>query len=279
MTNTIQFQILSDLHLETHPSYEFEFIQNAPNLALLGDIGHIEKDDLFKFLERQLTRFKLVFFLLGNHEPYHLKLPFAKQRVLRFSTKMENKRASAKVSLGRVVFLDQIRFDIDDEFTILGCTLHSRVTPEQARAIQSRLVDFRDILDWDVGDHVDAHLADLAWLNDQVTHISTTEPDRRIIIFTHHSPTIDVKANDAKYRNSEVTSGFMNDLSKEECWKNSAIVMWAFGHTRFNCDFVDEQGKRIVTNQKGYYSIPQSSFQASKTYEITDVLNDKKASR
>ena len=266
---------MSDLHLETHASYEFDFPRAAPNLALLGDIGHIENDDFFQFLERQLRRFEVVFFLLGNHEPYHLRISFAKQKVLSFGTRMEQKRISGKGSIGRFVFLDHTRFDLDSNISVLGCTLCSKVPPEQARAVQSRLADFRDILDWDVGDHVDAHLEDLAWLNHQVEHIEAAEPDRRIIIFTHHSPTIDTRANGSKYRNSEVRSGFVNDLSDETCWKSKAVVCWAFGHTHFNCDFVDEHGKRIVANQKGYNLFPQSTFLASKVVDIVLEGNEK----
>lgn len=62
------FQVVSDLHLETHPSYDFSIKQTAPNIALLGDIGHIIDHGLLTFLERLLNRSWNVFFLLGNHE-------------------------------------------------------------------------------------------------------------------------------------------------------------------------------------------------------------------
>jgi hypothetical protein len=55
------FQILSDLHLETQALYDFNFKQTAPNLALLGDIGHVANESLFVFLEKQLHRYWNVF--------------------------------------------------------------------------------------------------------------------------------------------------------------------------------------------------------------------------
>ena len=268
MANATKFQIMSDLHLETHSSYDFDFPKTAPNLALLGDIGHIGNDELFRFLERQLGRFEVVFFLLGNHEPYHLKISFAKHRVLSFATRMEKKHVSGELSVGKFVFLDHTRFDLDDNVSVLGCTLYSRVPPEQARAVQSRLVDFKDILGWDVGDHVDAHLEELAWLNKKVKEIEAAEPNRRIIVFTHHCPTIDDRANNPKYRTSGVRSGFVTDLSNEVCWNSKAVILWGFGHTHFNCDFIDGHGKRVVANQKGYYMFPQSTFIASKVLDI-----------
>lgn len=50
----VLFQIMSDLHLETHPSYNYMFKQTAPYLALLGDIGLVGDNQLFQFLEKQV---------------------------------------------------------------------------------------------------------------------------------------------------------------------------------------------------------------------------------
>jgi hypothetical protein len=70
----VHIQLLSDLHLEiergSQPLYEYEFPAHAPNLALLGDIGWMQDDRLSQWLEVQLSRFRRVFFVPGNHEPY-----------------------------------------------------------------------------------------------------------------------------------------------------------------------------------------------------------------
>ncbi|KAH0545551.1 hypothetical protein FGG08_000382 [Glutinoglossum americanum] len=257
---------MSDLHLETHPSYNFKLKQSVPYLALLGDIGHVGDDLLFSFLEKQLGHYWVVFFLLGNHDPSHLSWASAKRRVQDFATKMD--RLRSKSTIGKFVFLDQTRYDLNDKLTILGCTLFSRVAPEQSAAVATRLVDFRNITNWTVRNHIDAHLSDLRWLNTQVSEISRAEPHRQIAIFTHHSPSMDRRSIDQAHKNSEVTSGFATDLGNEECWKSPSVVMWAFGHTHFNCDFVDELGKRVVTNQKGYYSVPKESFEMTKPFVV-----------
>jgi hypothetical protein len=141
----VMFQILSDLHLETHPSYEYKFTQSAPYLALLGDIGHVGDDRLFLFLEKQLNRFWAVFFLLGNHEPTYSSWTVAKERVREFKTKMDD--LYKKSTIGKFVFLNQTRYDLNDPVTILGCTLFSRIQAEQLASVSSRLVDFKNILD------------------------------------------------------------------------------------------------------------------------------------
>ena len=170
MPDAVRFQIMSDLHLETHPSYHYDFQQTAPYLALLGDIGHIERKEFFNFLKLQLSRFRIVFYLLGNHEPYHLSMQFARERMKAFVT--ETKKLRERAGIGEFVFLDQTDFELNNEVLVLGCTLFSRVLAEQASAVQSRMVDFRDILHWDVGEHVDAHLEDLRWLNSKVAEMS-----------------------------------------------------------------------------------------------------------
>lgn len=260
------FQILSDLHLETHSSYDFSIKQTAPNLALLGDVGTIADDRLFTFLEKQLKSYWNVVFILGNHEPYGTSWKAAKDRVLAFSTKMQALRTSS--TIGNFIFLDQGRWDVSESLTILGCTLFSNIQPGQTVEVGSRLNDFRRIQDWSVDNHNAAHQADLKWLNDQVKNISETEPQRQIAIFSHFSPTLDVRTINPKHNNSTVSSGFATDLAREECWVNKNVVCWAFGHTHFNCDFTDDHGKRIVSNQKGYSLALEANCDMKRMYKI-----------
>lgn len=190
----VSFQIMSDLHLETQPSYNFKFKQTAPYLALLGDIGHVGDDRLFAFLEKQIKRYWAVFFLFGNHEPCHLTLQAAKAGMRPFQDKMESLRSRS--TIGRFVFLDQTRYDISNSLTILRCTLFSHVIPRQEKPVAERLVDFKDILHWTVQDHNLAHRSDLDRPNPQVLKIAKEEPRRHVVIFTHHSPCTDQRGMD-----------------------------------------------------------------------------------
>ena len=266
----VSFQIASDLHLETQQKYgQFKLKQRAPYLALLGDIGYVGNDELFSFLELQIKRYWAVFFVLGNHEPYKISVPTAKARMHAFADKME--RLRVKSTMGRFILLDQARFDLNDRLTILGCTLFSRVLPDQMKEVASRLSDFKYIQHWTVEDHCKAHISDLAWLNAQVSEISKKEPQRQICIFTHHSPCKDAAASNPVHENSLVTSGFVTDLSKETCWTAPQVKMWAFGHTHYNCAFEDPvTRKQVITNQRGYAMVPQVSFDATRVFTLGD---------
>src|SRR5579859_3857607 len=154
---TVSIQVMSDLHLESGSGYETFIIEpRAPSLALLGDIGNTRDPKLYIFLEKQLRLFKRVFFLLGNHEPYHSSFPASKQRISTFQTSWNVKRG-LNPSLGEFVFLDQTRYDIDERVTVLGCTLFSNIIPEQHQKVSFGLWDFYDIADWTVEQHNAAH--------------------------------------------------------------------------------------------------------------------------
>lgn len=261
------FQIISDLHLETQPSYDFCFKQTAPNLALLGDIGQVADTGFFPFLHRQLKRgYWNVVLVLGNHEPHGTTWQTAKNHVREFEMKMANLRRSSTVA--KFIFLDQGRWDVNESLTILGCTLFSNVLKGQAIEVGKRLKDFRNIRDWTVDMHVSEHQADLQWINDQVSHISATEAHRKIAIFSHYSPTLDKRAVELKHIDSPVWSGFVTDLSHEKCGASNKVVFWAFGHTHYNCDFVNERDMRVVANQRGYALANLADFDPGKVYVI-----------
>ena len=262
----MSFQILSDLHLENPSAYDvFTISPKASYLALLGDIGVVKDAGFFPFMEAQLSQFQVVFFLLGNHEPYYSTWAETKQELHRFSASVGQRRLHSKQdgpdSIGSFVFLDQTRYDLSSDLAVLGCTLFSGVSEAHKEHVSFGLNDFYHINDWTVEDHMAFHKADLEWLNDQVSHIAASEPHRKIVIFTHHSPvTQDARAVDPRHGNSPLSSGFATDLSAQECWKSPLVRLWAFGHTHFNVNYVEDTGKMVVSNQRGYYFSQAQNF-------------------
>ncbi|KAF2435007.1 hypothetical protein EJ08DRAFT_668033 [Tothia fuscella] len=242
-----QFQIVSDLHLETpllRPSYS-KYTQEieARHLCLLGDIGLVKDDGLFHFLETLLKKTPnlIILYVLGNHESYQMTLAAGKQKLRDFEEKITKEYPGSP----RFVFLDRKRCDINNRVSVLGCTLWSRILPEQMQRVSTALTDFNErngIREWTPSDHLEEHRKDLAWLNDQVQRIEKEEPERQIVIFTHHSPTVDSRANNPRHVGSPFSSGF--------------VKLWAVGHTHFSCDYREEgSGKLVVANQKGYSRI------------------------
>ncbi|KAH7348138.1 hypothetical protein BKA66DRAFT_516749 [Pyrenochaeta sp. MPI-SDFR-AT-0127] len=253
---TPQFQIVSDLHLETPltaPQYaSFRINVQADNLFLLGDIGLVVDAGLFQFLRRILEQNRgcHIFYVLGNHEPFRTTYEHA--YIL-----LRNVEQEAMDDFGgRFKFLCRDRYDLNKTITILGCTLWSAIQHNQESDVASRSTDLnseRGIQNWTLERHREEHEKDLVWLNSQISAIEEDEPHRQIMVATHYSPTIDPKANDPQHEGSPVSSNFVTDLSQEPCWLSPTVKLWAFGHTHYSCDFRDEKtGKLVVANQKGY---------------------------
>lgn len=244
------FQIMSDLHLEFGSGYEsFDIPPCAPYICLLGDIGRAVDEKLFIFLEQQLRAFKVVFFLLGNHEAYGSSYPVSKERFVAFRDYCEQKR-TIDTSFGEFVVLDQTRYDVTEQVTILGCTLYSNVSPEQHEDVSFGLNDFYSIDNWSVDDHNAAHRSDVEWLRRELARLYENEPFRRVMVLTHHSPTLVPEANDPRHRASRIASAFATDLIPDQL-DGSQISIWAYGHTHYNSD-ITSGGVRLFTNQRGY---------------------------
>jgi predicted phosphodiesterase len=268
----IRLQVLSDLHLESPAAYDiFSIEPKAPFLALLGDIGYVKDEGFFPFLRRQLSIFRVVFLVLGNHEAYHSSWTETKSNLERFKEELDE-ASGRDEALGKLVLLDQTRYDISPTLTILGCTLFSYITEEQMESVSFGLNDFYHIRDWSVEAHREAHAADLSWLNAEIDSISRLEPGRKVIIFTHYCPSTHEEVVDPRHSNSKISSGFMTDLLNEQCWQSEIVTLWAFGHTHFNCDFRDvTTGKRVMANQRGYYFSQSTGFNAEKVVELKDT--------
>lgn len=269
--STFQFQIMSDLHLETpksRPTYdEFDVEPSCSCLVLLGDIGNASDHRLFGFLDRQLELFETVLFLMGNHEPDGLSLAEAKTLLCKFETTVNERPQSPDSKSGRFIFLDKTRFDCTDKLTVLGCTLFSAIAPTEESSVARFVSDFSYTNNWTVQSHNAAHKSDLQWLNHQDAELARNEPDRSTVIFTHHSPTSLKQANDPRHLQnaSQVQSAFVTDLSKQNCWTSPRVKIWAFGHTHFNCESVDSRtAKRVSANQKGCSRAENPSFDQSK---------------
>ncbi|RDL40478.1 uncharacterized protein BP5553_00457 [Venustampulla echinocandica] len=269
-----QFQVVSDLHLETplvQPSYStFKLNLEASYLCLLGDIGLAKDDGLYVFLESLLKRTPnlTILYLLGNHEAYQMTLEAAEEKMRTFA------KTVARTYGNRFIFLNRTRYDVNPTITILGCTLWSHILPSQMAEVEARLTDFnqvRGIREWGLEEHLKEHQQDVAWLNSEVEKMHNEEPERQIIVFTHHSPTIDPRANNPIHTNSTVRSGFVTDLSSELCWKSAQVKLWAFGHTHYSFSYREEgTNKLVMANQKGYIGLgekPESSNNGSKVIE------------
>ncbi|KAI0374290.1 Ser/Thr protein phosphatase superfamily protein [Pilatotrama ljubarskyi] len=253
---------LSDLHLEVErisapgaPDgdsgiYKFDFPAVADHLALLGDIGMTLDDRLFAWIRAQLAKFKTVFYVPGNHEPYWSSLDDSMRRLSEFASSCAATPTDPTRPLGQFVLLNRTRHDISPTLSILGCTLWARLNPDDLDILRWSLSDFRRIDGFDPTAYQAAHTRDVAWLQETIEHIARYEPHRKVVVMTHHAPTVQ-GTGDPKYSDGPTSSAFATELVGSKLWKSGVIEVWMFGHTHWCCDFKRE-GVRVVSNQRGY---------------------------
>ncbi|KAI0825032.1 Ser/Thr protein phosphatase protein [Trametes gibbosa] len=273
--STVRVQVLSDLHLEVPPPkhiqhgkpYQFRFPAQSDTLALLGDIGITADDGLFDWIRTQLKRFKTVFFLSGNHESYGSSLEESNRRLIDFSNQCQSThdRATVEEPFGRFILLDRTRHDLSDTVTILGCTLWSNIDPAHKCAVQLGLSDFSQIAGLTPSVYTSLHERDVSWLAQNIAAIATDEPHRRVVIMTHHAPTVE-GVSDPRYAESPIRSAFSTELVGGPCWQDP-VKMWLFGHTHWPCDF-ERKGVRVLSNPKGYGRGVDRGFVPGKVIEI-----------
>jgi len=277
----VSIQVMSDLHLEAFKEYDtFMIPPKAPYLALLGDIGNIAKHkrECLAFLEEQLLQYRTVLFVPGNHETYDSSWPATLKVLREFEANVQERRnkAGGSTKLGQFVLLDRTTFELEsssrDVIVVLGCSLFSYVPPERAVAVEMGLRDFMVTEEWDVLKHNEAHAQDVAWLNQEVARLQQLDKTVKIIVFSHWSPSTDIRSVEPVHVNSPIGSGFSTDLSGQPCFTSDNVVLWASGHTHHNYDFACERKGskpvRLMTNQRGYYHAQAPGFDIGKVVRV-----------
>lgn len=253
----MQFQVMSDLHLEMGSQYtSFNITQRAPNLILAGDIGRLcDYDPLKAFLIKQIKQFERVFFVLGNHEFYGV-------------TRQEGIAAAARLRQeadfrGRFTLLDRTRVDLSPSVTILGCTLYPQIQPSHRDVVARRLNDFHQPGNWTPERHNSEHAQDLAWLRGELENIQRAEPDRRVLVVTHYAPSLIATSKPGDVGSDE-SSAFCTDVIEQQMATRAGnakikamIKYWVFGHTHLMRTNQVVNGVRLFCNQRGYVRDPK----------------------
>lgn len=256
----MNIQLLSDLHLETHPHFTPEVAPSADVLILAGDIGSYQAGSMLLGQQDQdfgLARFSPrkdlgawpvpVLFVPGNHE--YDGMPFEEAH--------EKLQATCK-RLG-IIFLHQ-RVEIIGNVRFIGCTLWSdfeALVPTsgpltqqlKAREKAERAANFylkKTGTTFQgapyLSDAVRAQAqSDQAWLTNALS-----EPfDGPTVVITHFAPSL--LSADPRYGLTPGTAGFCNALDH----LLPQATLWLHGHLHCAHDYLS-QGCRVVANPLGY---------------------------
>ena len=273
----MNIQLLSDLHLETHPHFVPEFAPGADVLILAGDIGSYQEGSMLVTqgdndfgLARFSPRADLaawpvpVFFVPGNHEYDGMPFEEAHARLQETCERLQITWLHRRVKV-----MNGVRW--------IGCTLWSdfeALVPQQgpltqqlkAREKAERAADFYlrktgTTLDGKpfLSDAVRAQAqADQAWITQALS-----EPFEGVtVVVTHFAPSL--KSADPRYGLTPGTAGFCNALDHLLPKAN----LWLHGHLHCAHDYV-HAGCRVVANPLGYArKNEQLAFEARKIWRV-----------
>lgn len=273
----MNIQLLSDLHLETHPHFVPEHAPDADALILAGDIGSYQEGSMLVTqgdndfgLARFSPRTDLaawpvpVFFVPGNHEYDGMDFEEAHARLQESCARLQITWLHR-----RVIEMKGVR--------LIGCTLWTdfeALVPAQgpltqqlkAREKAERAADFylrKTGTTLDGQPFLSAAVraqaqADQAWLTQALS-----EPFAGpTVVITHFAPSL--KSADPRYGLTPGTAGFCNALDHLLPKAN----VWVHGHLHCAHDYVHE-GCRVVANPLGYArKNEQLAFETRKVWRV-----------
>ena len=254
----MKIQYASDLHLEMMPNRKY--MQNNPFevvgdiLIFAGDIGYLCDKTMPcpKFWEWASANYREVLIVPGNHEYYQ------NYDVLANGDSWSSEiLPNVHYHQNKVVRIDNVDFILS--------TLWSHIRPEDEFVVEQGMYDFRQVLyngrRFTPADFNVEHEKCLDFIKRSVAE-STAE---RIVVVTHHLPTLEVVAS--QHKGTLLNSAFASELGNFIA--DSRIDVWIYGHSHTNIDRVI--GKTcIVSNQLGYvyYGEHLGSFDGGKYIEV-----------
>jgi hypothetical protein len=256
-------QIVSDLHLEFYKNpLDVKLKISAPYLAMLGDIcvcGTSDINNLEVFLDYYSQKYKLIFWLPGNHEFYSGK----KGSVLNMNQILEKCKLLCK-KYKNVIFLNNKHLDIEinnTKYRLVGSTLWTSIPKDKYEYVIVNMNDYNHIYT-EGKKHIglismpgNTRLTpdDVNVMHQKSTrylHRTIKESPHPIIVFTHHKPFIGSEG-DVKSKYYE-TIGYESDqISHLNDSMKNKIKIWGYGHTHRHFTG-NVQGVNFISNPKGY---------------------------
>ncbi|HUX62226.1 metallophosphoesterase [Sulfuricella sp.] len=261
----MRIALYSDLHLEMVVHRKGALAWEPPVLdvdvaILAGDIGsHAHGIEWAETAFRKWPASPEIIYVVGNHEYYGAHIPELTAEL----------RKTAK-HLG-VHFLENDAIEIDG-VRFLGTALWSDFQLYGKEHRISRLAmaknyisDYSTIFGADQkfiepSDTIQLHHDARAFLERELA-----KPfDGKTIVVTHFSPHRGCVA--PRFDGEALTPYFTVDMAA--LMHKHPIALWAFGHTHHNVDFVEEDGCRVISNQRGYPHEQSPGFRDNLVIEV-----------
>ena len=271
----MNIQLLSDLHLESHPQFVPQAASGADVLVLAGDIGSYQSGSSLPGDDFGLSRFANwpvpVVFVPGNHEYDALDFDEAHQQLqsvcARYGFHFLERGVLTHLDLG--LSGPPVRFVGTTLWTDFDALIPSNATPTmalRAREKACRAANFylkkttttRHGLPFLAEQVREQSLCCQQWLREALA-----QPfEGRTVVITHFAPSL--QSADPRYGMTPGTAGFCNKLDD----LLPQAQLWLHGHLHCPQNYV-AHGCRVVANPLGYArKNEQAHFQANSVITL-----------
>jgi Icc-related predicted phosphoesterase len=264
----MKIDFISDLHVEINgpPKWLTWPDERGEILILAGDItcfrffqdhrvdaeSRTQRNQLKKFLENECSTYERIIWIPGNHEYYGYHLGCEDQMQTYMRKEIDDRITIAQDSL----------IDLDYDTTLFAATLWTdfdKGNPLAMMDVENCLNDYHLINHGDInktkirGYHTQMlHAETLKKLKEHVDQLSGRFKygrSGRLIVATHHGPSMQSHDHKRFGLNDNICYGFLSDLDR---WiETTDIPVWIHGHTHFNVDYMINK-THIVSAQYGY---------------------------
>ena len=270
----MRIQLLSDLHLESHPHWQPTPAPGADVLVLAGDIGSYQAGSSLTDADFGLARFAPlhgwptpVLFTPGNHEYDALDFDVTHQRLRDVCARLGitwlerevvtlPRRANDPQGAGAVRFVGTTLWSDYDALAMLGQAKDDLTTQLRLRGKAFRAANFylkkaattRHGAPWLAEDMREQAMLCQQWLH-QALVTAPSDSNTKTVAVTHFAPSL--RSADPRYGQTPSTAGFCNSIDN---YLDHADV-WLHGHLHCPSDYVHATAHhtcRVLANPLGY---------------------------
>jgi predicted phosphodiesterase len=281
----LMIQVISDIHLELHPSTSSSRYPEIPVvfskdgksanvLVLAGDIGNLKGEithsktntssqfyegKLYHFLKYCSENWKIVMYVPGNHEFYHSRKTYS--TLCNEYQTLCSQFPNVYWLYNECLMINDIHFygtplftelDIGGSYSTLNDFCHIHTKNDKGWTIPMTVSSWNREFSQPCHTWLQTILKDISKLNDETYKKDNTLT--KIVLITHFPP-IREGTSHPKYdgQSTDLKHYFANDIHKllQEYLPEGSIVI--SGHTHYCYDFVKD-GIRYVSHQMGYLS-------------------------
>lgn len=256
---TMEFQILSDIHIEKRGPYisPKAFVDpKTKYIILVGDIGSFYDTSRYvRFVTELSDMFEKVFLIFGNNEYYErgrILMSFRHLRsTIRMIFDMNNK----------VQILDD-NYAIIGDYMLYGSVLWSELPSELTDDKFEYWIRYKNSR-INIKQYNQLYQKSVRGL---IKSIKTANDTGKTLIVATHFPPTDKHVVTGKRFGKRGKYLYVNHLDK--LLKKNLVHTWVFGHTHINVDIITTGGTRLVSNQFGSKIVPESGFTRDKVIRI-----------